>query len=193
MSELVECVPNFSEGRNLSVVRAIVAEISSDRSVRLLDQEMNADHNRCVVTFAGEAQAVVEAALKGVRKATELIDLRRHRGEHPRMGATDVLPFVPIGPTKLERAVGLAGRVARRIAKASRLRRGGVRYVKAVGFELKERGIVQISMNLVNTLGTPVQRVFALVEDEADRYGGPIVGSEVVGLICQVALIDVAE
>jgi len=279
MSELVECVPNFSEGRNLSVVRAIVAEISSDRSVRLLDQEMNADHNRCVVTFVGEAQAVVEAALKGVRKATELIDLRRHRGEHPRMGATDVLPFVPIGSTKLERCVELARQageriagelgipvylyeaaatrptrqnladvrrgefeglareigtnpertpdfgphaihpsagaiavgarmpllafnvnlgtkdveIAKRIAKAIRFQTGGLRYVKALGFELKERGIVQISMNLVNTWGTPVQRVFALIKDEADRYGVPIVGSEVVGLICQDALIDVAE
>lgn len=279
MSELVECVPNFSEGRNLSVVRAIVAEISSDRSVRLLDQEMNADHNRCVVTFVGEAQAVVEAALKGVRKATELIDLRRHRGEHPRMGATDVLPFVPIGSTKLERCVELARQageriagelgipvylyeaaatrpsrqnladvrrgefeglareigtnperapdfgphaihpsagaiavgarmpllafnvnlgtkdveIARRIAKAIRFQTGGLRYVKALGFELKERGIVQISMNLVNTWGTPVQRVFALIKDEADRYGVPIVGSEVVGLVCQDALIDVAE
>src|SRR5213594_4244584 len=116
MSELVECVPNFSEGRNLSVVRSIVAEISSDRSVRVLGQEMNADHNRCVITFVGGAEAVVEAALKGVRKATELIDLRRHRGEHPRMGATDVLPFVPVGTTKLERCVELARRAGERIA-----------------------------------------------------------------------------
>src|SRR6267142_1136694 len=279
MSELVECVPNFSEGRNLSVVRAIAAEISSDRSVRVLDQEMNADHNRCVVTFVGEAQAVVEAALKGVRKATELIDLRRHRGEHPRMGATDVLPFVPIGSTKLERCVELARQageriagelgipvylyeaaatrptrqnladvrrgefeglareigtnpdrapdfgpprihpsagaiavgarmpllafnvnlgtkdveIAKKIAKAIRFQTGGLRYVKALGFELRERGIVQISMNLVNTWGTPVHRVFALIRDEAERYGVPIVGSEVVGLVVQDALIDVAE
>ena len=279
MSELVECVPNFSEGRNLSVVRSIAAEISSDRSVRLLDQEMNADHNRCVITFVGEAEAVVEAALRGVRKATELIDLRRHRGEHPRMGATDVLPFVPVGTTKLERCVELARRagerigselgipvylyeaaatrpsrqnladvrrgeyeglgreigtnperapdfgpaaihtsagaiavgarmpllafnvnlgtkdvdVAKKIAKAIRFQSGGLRYVKALGFELKERGIVQISMNLVNTWGTPIQRVFALIRDEADRYGVPIVGSEVVGLVVQDALIDVAE
>jgi len=279
MSELVECVPNFSEGRNLSVVRAIAAEISSDRSVRLLDQEMNADHNRCVITFVGEAEPVVEAALRGVRKATELIDLRRHRGEHPRMGATDVLPFVPVGSTRLERCVELARiagsriatelqipvylyeaaatrparqnladvrrgefeglareigtnperapdfgpprlhpsagaiavgarmpllafnvnlgtkdvEIAKKIAKAIRFQTGGLRYVKALGFELRERGIVQISMNLVNTWGTPVQRVFALIRDEAERYGVPIVGSEVVGLVVQDALIDVAE
>src|SRR6185312_8313048 len=83
--------------------------------------------------------------------------------------------------------------VAKRIAKAIRFQTGGLRYVKALGFELKERGIVQISMNLVNTWGTPIQRVFALIRDEADRYGVPIVGSEVVGLVVQDALIDVAE
>lgn len=279
MSELVECVPNFSEGRNKSVVQAIVADISSDRSVRLLDQEMNPDHNRCVITFVGEPEAVLEAALRGVRKATELIDLRRHRGEHPRMGATDVLPFVPLGSSTLERCVELARRageriaselripvylyeaaarhpsrqnladvrrgefegigreigvnperapdfgppavhpsagavavgarmpllafnvnlgtkdveIARKIAKAIRFQSGGLRYVKALGFELKERGIVQVSMNLVNTWGTPVHRVFALIRAEAERYGVPIVGSEVVGLVCQDALIDVAE
>ena len=279
MNELVECVPNFSEGRNKSVVQALVAEISHDRSIRLLDQEMNADHNRSVVTFVGEPEAVLEAALRGVRKATELIDLRQHRGEHPRMGATDVLPFVPVGSTTLERCVDLARRagerighelgipvylyeaaasrpsrqnladvrrgefegiaativadperapdfgpravhpsagaiavgarlpllafnvnlgtrdveVAKKIAKAIRFQSGGLRYVKALGFELTERGIVQVSMNLVNTWGTPVHRVFALIRDEADRYGVPIVGSEVVGLVCQDALLDVAE
>jgi glutamate formiminotransferase/formiminotetrahydrofolate cyclodeaminase len=279
MSELVECVPNFSEGRNRSVVQALVAEISRDRSIRLLDQEMNADHNRSVITFVGEAEAVLEAALRGVRKATELIDMRQHRGEHPRMGATDVLPFVPVGSSSLDRCVELARRagerigtelgipvylyesaatrpsrqnlaevrrgefegiaatiatdpdrapdfgpravhstagaiavgarlpllafnvnlgtrdveVAKKIAKAIRFQSGGLRYVKALGFGLTERGIVQVSMNLVNTWGTPVHRVFALIKDEAERYGVPIVGSEVVGLIVQDALLDVAE
>lgn len=279
MPELVECVPNVSEGRNKSVVQQIVAEISRDRGIRLLDMEMNADHNRSVLTFVGEADAVLEAAVRGVRAASEMIDMRRHQGEHPRMGATDVLPFVPVGGTSLKRCVELArkageriggelgipvylyeaaatrptrqnladvrrgefegiGRelgvnpdrdpdygpraihasagatavgarlpllafnvnlgtrdvdVARRIAKAIRFQTGGLRYVKALGFELRERGIVQVSMNLVNTWGTPVHRVFALIRDEAERYGVPIVGSEVVGLVCQDALIDVAE
>lgn len=279
MSELVECVPNFSEGRNKSVVTAIAAEISRDRSIRLLDQEMNADHNRSVITFVGEAEAVLEAALRGVKKAAELIDLRHHRGEHPRMGATDVVPFVPVGTAALDGCVQLARRagerigselgipvflyeaaatrpdrqnladvrrgefeglagaigtdpdrapdfgpvaihptagatavgarlpllafnvnlgtsdveIAKRIAKAIRFQSGGLRYVKALGFALQERGIVQVSMNLVNTWGTPVQRVFALIRDEAERYGVPIVGSEVVGLVCQDALVDVAE
>jgi glutamate formiminotransferase/formiminotetrahydrofolate cyclodeaminase len=279
MAELIECVPNFSEGRNKSVVTAITAEISRDRSIRLLDQEMNADHNRSVVTFVGEPEAVLEAAIRGVRKAAELIDLRQHRGEHPRMGATDVLPFVPVGSSKIDRCVELARRagerigselgipvylyeaaatrpsrqnladvrrgeyegiakelgtnperdpdfgpraihatagaiavgarlpllafnvnlgtkdveIAKRIAKAIRFQTGGLRYVKALGFELHERGIAQVSMNLVNTWGTPVHRVFALIREEAERYGVPIVGSEIVGLVCQDALIDVAE
>jgi len=115
MSELVECVPNFSEGRNKSVVTAIAAEISRDRSIRLLDQEMNADHNRSVITFVGESEAVLEAALRGVKKAAELIDMRHHRGEHPRMGATDVLPFVPVGTAALEGCIALARRAGERI------------------------------------------------------------------------------
>ena len=115
MSELVECVPNFSEGRNKSVVQAIAAEISRDRSIRLLDQEMNADHNRSVITFVGEPEAVLEAAIRGVRKAAELLDMRQHRGEHPRMGATDVLPFVPVGSATLDRCVELARRAGERI------------------------------------------------------------------------------
>ena len=279
MAELIECVPNFSEGRNKSVVTAITAEISRDRSIRLLDQEMNADHNRSVVTFVGEPEAVLEAAIRGVKKAAELIDLRQHRGEHPRMGATDVLPFVPVGSSKLDRCVELARRagerigtelgipvylyeaaatrpsrqnladvrrgeyegiakelgtnperdpdfgpkaihaaagaiavgarlpllafnvnlgtkdveIAKKIAKAIRFQTGGLRYVKALGFELHERGIAQVSMNLVNTWGTPVHRVFAMIREEAERYGVPIVGSEIVGLVCQDALIDVAE
>jgi glutamate formiminotransferase/formiminotetrahydrofolate cyclodeaminase len=114
------------------------------------------------------------------------------RAIHPSAGATAIgarLPLlafnVNLGTSDVE--------VARRIAKAIRFQSGGLRYVKALGFELKERGIVQVSMNLVNTWGTPVQRVFALIRDEAERYGVPIVGSEVVGLVCQDALIDVAE
>ena len=278
MSELVECVPNFSEGRNKSLVQALIAEISRDRSIRLLDQEMNADHNRSVITFVGESEAVLEAAIRAVTKATELIDLRHHRGEHPRMGATDVLPFVPVGTSTLDGCIQLARRagerigalgipvylyegaatrpsrqnladvrrgeyeglaraigtdpdrapdfgpaaihpsagavavgarlpllafnvnlgtsdveIAKKIAKAIRFQTGGLRYVKALGFSLAERGIVQVSMNLVNTWGTPVHRVFALIRDEAERYGVPIVGSEVVGLVVQDALVDVAE
>lgn len=114
------------------------------------------------------------------------------RAVHPTAGATAVGARLPL----LAFNVNLGTKdveVAKKIAKAIRFQTGGLRYVKALGFGLAERGIVQVSMNLVNTWGTPVQRVFALIRDEAERYGVPIVGSEVVGLVCQDALIDVAE
>ncbi len=279
MARLVECVPNFSEGRDAGVVDAICAEIASVQGVRLLDKEMNSDHNRAVVTFVCSPEQAVEAAFRGARKASELIDLNNHKGEHPRMGATDVIPFVPLSGVKMTECVELAkelgGRigeelgipvflyeaaatrperenlaqvrsgefeglrqaigkdpsrkpdfgpekihasagavavgarmplvafnvnlgtsnisVARNIAKAIRFASGGFRYAKALGFELKEAGIVQVSMNLVNFQQTPIQRVFALIKSEAERYGVPILGSEIVGLVPLNALVDVAE
>ena len=108
MSEpLVECVPNFSEGKDARRVEAIVAAMRVE-GVRLLDWSMDADHNRSVVTIAGEPSAVIEAAVRGVGKAVELIDLTRQRGVHPRIGAADVVPFVPIAGIKLEQCVLLA-------------------------------------------------------------------------------------
>ena len=92
---LVECVPNFSEGRDKAKVDAIVAAMTID-GVYLLDREMDADHNRCVITLVGEREAIEEAAIRGAGKAAELIDLTKHQGAHPRMGATDVVPFIPI-------------------------------------------------------------------------------------------------
>jgi glutamate formiminotransferase len=276
VARLVECVPNFSEGKDASVVDAIVAEIASVPGVRLLDKEMNADHNRAVVTFVCPPDAAVEAAFRGARKASELIDLTKHTGEHPRMGAVDVIPFVPLsgmtnqecvelarelgapdrgrhpcpvrsrgneaerenlaqvrsgefeglrdaigrdparkpdfGPERIHPTAGAVAvgarmplvafnvnlgtsnvSVARNIAKSIRFGDGGLRYVKALGFELKEAGIVQVSMNLVNFQQSPVQRVFALIKAEAERYGVPILGSEIVGLVPLNALVDVAE
>lgn len=105
--QLVECVPNFSEGTDARRVEAIVAAMCMD-GVRLLDWSMNASHNRSVVTIAGEPAAVVEAAIRGVGKAVELIDLTRQEGVHPRIGAADVIPFVPISGIKLEQCVLLA-------------------------------------------------------------------------------------
>ncbi len=95
MSTLVECVPNFSEGRDKAKVDAIVEAMKMD-GVYLLDREMDADHNRCVITLVGEREAIQEAAIRGVGKAAELIDLTQHQGAHPRMGAADVVPFIPI-------------------------------------------------------------------------------------------------
>lgn len=277
--KLVECVPNFSEGRRPEVVDAIVAEMTAVDGVRLLDREMDADHNRAVVTIVGEPEAVLEGAFRGVAKAGELIDLTVHEGEHPRMGATDVVPFVPVRGVTMDDCVELAKRlgervgtelaipvflyeaaaarperqnlakvrkgqfeglreeigknparepdfgpnrihptagatavgarpflvayninlgtddvgVAKAIAKAIRHSSGGLRYVKAMGFEIRDRKIVQVSINMVNFRGTPLFRAFEMVKSEAERYGVPVIGSEVVGLVPADALIDCAE
>ncbi|HEY2548715.1 MAG TPA: glutamate formimidoyltransferase [Candidatus Acidoferrum sp.] len=115
MKRLIECVPNFSEGRDPAKVDAIVAAMSAISGVYILDREMDADHNRCVITLAGEPDAVAEAALRGVGKALELIDLTKHTGAHPRVGATDVLPFIPIEGATLEDCVALARRTGHEI------------------------------------------------------------------------------
>jgi glutamate formiminotransferase / formiminotetrahydrofolate cyclodeaminase len=116
MSTLVECVPNFSEGRDKSKVDAIVDAMKMD-GVYLLDREMDADHNRCVITLAGEREAVQEAAIRGVGKAAELIDLTQHQGAHPRMGAADVVPFIPIDGVTIEDCVAMARHVGAEINK----------------------------------------------------------------------------
>ncbi len=279
MEKIIECVPNFSEGRRKTVVDAIVDAITSVEKIQLLDREMDADHNRAVITFIGAPAAVTRAALEGMRKATELIDLNTHEGEHPRMGATDVVPFIPIAGVTVEECVTLANElattvadelgipiylyekaatrperrnlakvrkgqfeglkeaiktdpdrkpdhgpselhetagataigvrepliayninlgtddiaIAKRIARAVRHSSGGLRFVKAMGFEIKERGIVQVSMNLTNYKNTPMFRVFEMVKTEAARYGVPVIGSEVIGLIPLDALMDVAD
>jgi glutamate formiminotransferase len=112
---MLECVPNFSEGRDETVVRAIVEAIGSAPAVVVLGWESDADHNRSVVTFAGSAEAVVEAAVRGAGKAAELIDLNRHRGKHPRVGAADVIPFIPLAGSSLEDAVAAAHRAGAEI------------------------------------------------------------------------------
>ncbi len=114
MQTLVECVPNFSEGRDKSKVDAIVDAMKLD-GVYLLDREMDADHNRCVITLVGERSAIQEAAIRGVGKAAELIDLNQHQGAHPRLGAADVVPFIPIEGVSLEDCVTMARQVGEQI------------------------------------------------------------------------------
>ncbi|MFN7947104.1 MAG: glutamate formimidoyltransferase [Blastocatellia bacterium] len=279
MNRIVECVPNFSEGRDPAKVRQLVAVIRAVPGVAVLDYTMDADHHRSVITFAGEPEAVLEAAVRAARRAVALIDLNQHTGEHPRMGAIDVLPFVPIRGITMDDCIALARRagerlarelqlpvylyeqaatrpdridladvrrgefeslreeiatrperrpdfgearihptagavavgarqpliayninlatddlsIARRIAAAVRGRDGGLRYVKALGFDLRERGLVQVSMNLVNYEATPVFRAFELVRREAERYGVAIAGSEIIGLVPQAALNACAD
>ncbi len=276
-STIVECVPNVSEGRDPQKIAAMAAAIRSVAEVHLLDIQSDKDHHRTVFTFVGAPEAVAEAVLRLFEVAVSLIDLRVHRGEHPRMGAVDVVPFVPVRGVTMADCVALAHRVgaevwrrfrvpvylyaeaatrperqdlaeirkgefegfpekirqpewapdfgdpvvhptagvcavgarefliafnvnlgtsdlrvAKEIAKAVRGSSGGLRYVKALGMELKERGLVQVSMNLTNFRKTPLARVLELVRREAARYGVPVVGTEIVGLVPEEALLDAA-
>ena len=113
---IIECVPNFSEGRDLSIIKQITNEVESVGGVRLLDVDPGEATNRTVVTFVGEPEAVVEAAFRSVKKAGELIDMRKHHGAHPRMGATDVLPLIPVAGVTLEECAEMARKLAKRIA-----------------------------------------------------------------------------
>src|SRR3954451_23989086 len=120
MPTLVECVPNFSEGRNKAVVDAIVEAMKVD-GVYLLDREMDSDHNRCVITIVGDREAIQEAAVRGVGKASELIDLCKHQGAHPRLGAADVVPFIPIEGVSIEDCVAMARHAGEQIWKRYRV------------------------------------------------------------------------
>src|SRR5918997_5310957 len=115
MDRIVECVPNFSEGRRAGTVERIAAAVETVEGALVLGTHVDADHNRSVVTFVAPPETVVEAALRAVATAARLIDLREHTGQHPRMGATDVLPFIPLQGVTVEECVGLAHEAGRRI------------------------------------------------------------------------------
>lgn len=116
MNRIVECVPNFSDGRDTSVINSIADAIRSVENVKLLSVEPDKDYNRCVVTFIGDPDYVVEAAFRATAKAAEMIDMTKHKGEHPRMGATDVVPFVPVSGVSMEECVGLANQYGKRVS-----------------------------------------------------------------------------
>ncbi|HRR23294.1 MAG TPA: glutamate formimidoyltransferase, partial [Bacteroidia bacterium] len=105
MKQLIECVPNFSEGNDLTIIKQITDSIESVEGIKLLNVDPGKATNRTVVTFVGEPAAVVEAAFKGIAKASELIDMSKHKGEHPRMGATDVCPFIPVANISMQETV----------------------------------------------------------------------------------------
>src|ERR1700716_1087324 len=115
MKQVIECVPNFSEGRDLEVIRQITAAIESVEGFSLLDVDPGATTNRTVVTSFGNPEAAVEAAFRGIQKAAELIDMRKHRGAHPRMGATDVCPFIPVSNVTWEEAIACANQLGKRV------------------------------------------------------------------------------
>jgi glutamate formiminotransferase len=274
MNRLIECVPNFSEGRDLRKVDALVEALSGVAGAWVLDRTSDADHNRSVITLAGKPEAVAEAAIRAAGKAAELIDLTRHKGVHPRIGATDVIPFVPLEGVSMEECVALArsvgqelwnryripvyfyeaaatrpervnlenirkgqfeglheeaGRnpdrspdiggphlhktagatavgarkfliayniylntgdvsVAKEIARAIRSSSGGLPSVKAIGVDMKTRGLAQVSINLTDFEVTPLHVVFEAVKREAFRRGCAIVGSEIIGLVPRKAM-----
>lgn len=278
MGRVIECIPNFSEGRDLEKVEAVVNVFRGVQGVKLLDYSSDADHNRTVVTVVGEPEALEAAIINMAEKVYENIDMSKHSGGHPRMGALDVVPFVPIDGVTMDECVEMANRVgktigerfdipvflyekaataphrenlatvrkgqyegffnkikeadwapdygpsevnvkggcvavgarqplvafnvnlgtdnlqvAETIAKTVRHIGGGLRFVKAMGVKLEDRNIVQVSMNLVNYEKTAVYRAFEMVKMEAKRYGVPVVGSEVIGLVPMAALISSAE
>src|SRR5882724_10790547 len=117
MSELVECVPNFSEGRDKAKVEKIVAAARAVPGVAILDVETDADHNRCVLSFVAPPEAAIEACFQVAKKSKELIDLNHHKGEHPRMGAVDVIPFIPVAGVTIEECVKLAEKLGERIGR----------------------------------------------------------------------------
>src|SRR3989440_3108118 len=117
MQEIIECVPNFSEGRDLEVIRQITAAVESVEGVSLLNVDPGASTNRTVVTFAGTPDAAVEAAFRGIQKAAEVIDMRKHKGAHPRMGATDVCPFIPVSNVSWEEAIECARKLGKRVGE----------------------------------------------------------------------------
>lgn len=280
MTKLVECIPNFSCSRERDE-GAFQALVDTGRSVPgciLLDTHTDGSHNRCVLTLIGAPEAVEEAAFRLAKRAAEVIDLNKHRGEHLRMGAADVIPFVPMGDASMEECVELTRRlgrrvweeleipsflyeesasrperrdlaacrrgefegmpqklllpewapdfgerrvhptagisaigaraplvafnvnlatsdveIARKIARTIRGSSGGFRCCKAMGFLLEDRGIAQVSMNMVNCDVTPLSVVYEMIRVLAERYGTYIVGSELVGLSPAKALLDCAE
>src|SRR3982750_3430439 len=121
MQKLIECVPNFSEGRDEKIIRQITDAIKSTAGVSLLDVDPGATTNRTVVTLVGNPDAVVEAAFRGIQKAAELIDMRKQKGAHPRMGATDVCPFIPVSDVSWDEAIACARELGKRVGEELRI------------------------------------------------------------------------
>lgn len=275
---VIECVPNVSEGRRQDVIDTIAAALRAVPGLRVLDVQSDATHNRSVFTLAGDQAAMTAGIPVLFEHALARIDLRTHQGEHPRLGAVDVVPFIPIDGVTMAECVQLANavaaivaerfavpiflyedassnparknledirrgefeglaakmaqpawapdygpaaphpsggasvigarmpliayninlatdrlEVAKKIAAAIRMSSGGLRYVKAMGIPLEDRGIVQVSMNLTNYEKTPIFRVFEMVKREAERYGVNILESEIVGLVPSAALRQSVE
>jgi glutamate formiminotransferase/formiminotetrahydrofolate cyclodeaminase len=178
MKRLIECVPNFSEGRDPAKVNAIVASMSKVAGVYVLDREMDADHNRSVVTLAGDPDAVAEAALLGVGKAMELIDLTAHKGAHPRIGATDVVPFIPIDGVSIEDCVALARRVGNEIWNRYRI---PVYFYEAAAQRPERVNLENIRRGQFEGLRQEMKRDHNRLPDIGEPKLHPTAGATVVG------------
>ncbi len=174
---LVECVPNFSEGRDPAIVDAIVGAMKMD-GVYLLDREMDADHNRCVITIAGDREHIAEAAIRGVGKASELIDLTRHQGAHPRMGATDVVPFIPIEGLTLEDCVAIAKYVGAEIWKRYRI---PVYLYEAAASRAERLNLENIRRGQFEGIRDTIATDDSRIPDFGERAVHPTAGATVVG------------
>jgi glutamate formiminotransferase/formiminotetrahydrofolate cyclodeaminase len=178
MRKIIECVPNFSEGRDPAKIEAIVAAMRSVPGVAILDRESDADHNRSVVTLAGEPDAVAESALLGVGKAHQLIDLTKHSGAHPRMGATDVVPFIPVAGIELEDCVALARRVGREIWSRYHI---PVYFYEAAAQRPERTNLENIRKGQFEGLREEVPKNPARAPDIGDAALHPTAGATVVG------------
>ena len=177
MSTLVECVPNFSEGRDKAKVDAIVDAMKIP-GVALLDREMDADHNRCVITIVGDRDAVAEAAIRGVGKASELIDLTKHQGAHPRMGASDVVPFIPIEGVTLEDCVSIARHVGEEIWKRYQI---PIYFYEAAATRPERQNLENIRRGQFEALRDEIATNPARCPDVGDPRCHPTAGATVVG------------
>jgi glutamate formiminotransferase/formiminotetrahydrofolate cyclodeaminase len=177
MSTLVECVPNFSEGRDKAKVDAIVEAMKID-GVYLLDREMDSDHNRCVITLVGNREAIQEAAIRGVGKAAELIDLNHHQGAHPRMGAADVVPFIPIEGVTLEDCVAMARHVGEQIWKRHQI---PVYLYEAAATSPERQGLENIRRGQFEGIRAEIATSPARKPDFGDLTVHPTAGATVVG------------
>lgn len=278
MNKIMECVPNFSEGRDRAKIDAIVEPFRGKKDVKLLDYSNDEDHNRMVVTVVGEPEALKNAVIEAIGVAVRLIDLRTHQGQHPRMGAADVVPFIPIkncteaeaielskevgekvaelyglpvylyeksatapnrenlasirkgqfegfaekiklpewkpdyGPAEQHPTAGTVAigarmplvayninlntpdlEIATAIAKRIRFIGGGLRFCKAMGVDLADRGITQVSINMTDFTRTHLYQAMEMVRFEARRYGVSVAGSEIIGLVPMDALVDTCQ